>query len=398
MTSIAIAYNKLWIAIAADSAATTNYWLNNSVKIFNANKIFRLSNISNIWVWIYQSANLWTIPWEIIIWEYRRCNRSFASVEDYVKDFLRYIEQEAYIPDEDIQTKMQIFINKLSRDFNDFITNKKNWFRWIVTQAIEQQFAEEFFSQPLFWEIEWKYPICLWNNDDFISSSINIDPSVFKGFLEENKANWLLKFIDQAYICFKNFLNYQDLLDNYTWLVFVWYWESEYFPKVYHIKTKMKFNWKLFLTFANDETNKQEPHCWAEWYADSEVIHSTVLWFNSRLRSNISILLEDTLNNIWKKIKRKYNIDVMNELLPIINTVNSWIDQFWWNEVSSFIWAINFLSLSELWDVVETLVNITSFKKRVSNKVETVWWKTDVAVISKSDGFVWVKKKDIKDV
>lgn len=43
MTTIAVAYNKAWVAVASDSAASRTY-PNWTTKIFNANKIFRISN------------------------------------------------------------------------------------------------------------------------------------------------------------------------------------------------------------------------------------------------------------------------------------------------------------------------------------------------------------------
>jgi len=38
-------------------------------------------------------------------------------------------------------------------------------------------------------------------------------------------------------------------------------------------------------------------------------------------------------------------------------------------------------------------VNLTSFKRRISLQAETVGGPIDVAVISKGDGFIWIKRK-----
>lgn len=43
--------------------------------------------------------------------------------------------------------------------------------------------------------------------------------------------------------------------------------------------------------------------------------------------------------------------------------------------------------------MAEALVNLTSFKRRVTPETETVGGPVDVAVISKGDGLVWVKRK-----
>ncbi len=44
--------------------------------------------------------------------------------------------------------------------------------------------------------------------------------------------------------------------------------------------------------------------------------------------------------------------------------------------------------------MAETLVNLASFRQKVSMSVETVGGPVDVAVISKGDGFVWIKRKN----
>jgi len=43
--------------------------------------------------------------------------------------------------------------------------------------------------------------------------------------------------------------------------------------------------------------------------------------------------------------------------------------------------------------MAESLVNLTKFKRRVSKEQETVGGPIDVAVITKGDGFVWIKRK-----
>jgi hypothetical protein len=47
----------------------------------------------------------------------------------------------------------------------------------------------------------------------------------------------------------------------------------------------------------------------------------------------------------------------------------------------------------ELADLAESLVHLTSLKRRVALETETVGGPIDVAVISKGDGFIWLKRK-----
>ncbi|NGY82188.1 hypothetical protein F6Y03_10770 [Bacillus megaterium] len=54
---------------------------------------------------------------------------------------------------------------------------------------------------------------------------------------------------------------------------------------------------------------------------------------------------------------------------------------------------VNILPKEELAAMAEALVNLTSFKRRVSIEAETVGGPIDVAVITKGDGLVWIKRK-----
>lgn len=54
---------------------------------------------------------------------------------------------------------------------------------------------------------------------------------------------------------------------------------------------------------------------------------------------------------------------------------------------------VEFMPKPELARMAEALVNLTSIKRRVSRGFETVGGPIDVAVISKAEGFVWVKRK-----
>ena len=55
--------------------------------------------------------------------------------------------------------------------------------------------------------------------------------------------------------------------------------------------------------------------------------------------------------------------------------------------------AVHMLPKDALAEMAEALVNLTAFKQRVSLDAETVGGPIDVAVISKGDGFIWIKRK-----
>ena len=61
--------------------------------------------------------------------------------------------------------------------------------------------------------------------------------------------------------------------------------------------------------------------------------------------------------------------------------------------INPVLQATRFLQKENLAMMAETLVNLVSFRKQVTMEVETVGGPIDVAVITKGDGFVWIKRK-----
>jgi hypothetical protein len=58
--------------------------------------------------------------------------------------------------------------------------------------------------------------------------------------------------------------------------------------------------------------------------------------------------------------------------------------------------AVAALPLNDLASLAESLISLTAFRARMSvNEEETVGGDVDVAVLSKGDGFVWVRKKEL---
>ena len=55
------------------------------------------------------------------------------------------------------------------------------------------------------------------------------------------------------------------------------------------------------------------------------------------------------------------------------------------------------LPIDELADLAETFIDIESLKERVTRPTQSIGGPVDVAVISKGDGFIWVKRKHYFD-
>ena len=106
MSAVIGILNKHSIALASDSAVTISG--GGSRKILNtANKIFTLSKYHPVGVMIYNSAEFMGTPWEIIIKMYRKQlgEKSFNKVDDYRRDFVKYLRAQNFFSDQKDQEK-----------------------------------------------------------------------------------------------------------------------------------------------------------------------------------------------------------------------------------------------------------------------------------------------------
>ena len=94
-----------------------------------------------------------------------------------------------------------------------------------------------------------------------------------------------------------------------------------------------------------------------------------------QVQSNLNSQLSGISNNIFQEFTKAFvNYRKANHIAPILEIVN-------------------ILSKNDLAEMAESLVHLTSLKRKFTPQSETVGGPIDVAVISKGDGFVWIKRK-----
>ena len=72
------------------------------------------------------------------------------------------------------------------------------------------------------------------------------------------------------------------------------------------------------------------------------------------------------------------------------NTINGIIQR---DQVSPLVSTVASMGKEDIADLAENLIYMTSMKRHVTPFAETVGGPIDVAIISKGDGFIWIKRK-----
>ncbi len=136
-----------------------------------------------------------------------------------------------------------------------------------------------------------------------------------------------------------------------------------------------------FVTGINNRTRQEVITYWQKWaVASSREIISRIRKTNRRLGSK-------TIASIRKEYK-KIADEGFHDFLQHMNDHQR--DTF----VAPLTRSIGFLPKEELAHMAETLVNLTSVVQRFSvHQDETVGGEIDVALISRGDGLIWMKRK-----
>jgi hypothetical protein len=102
----------------------------------------------------------------------------------------------------------------------------------------------------------------------------------------------------------------------------------------------------------------------------------------------------DLIVDINKRISKSQKEKLKQASNKVVKEFFDKIEKFRYkNYVEPIINMVSVLPKDELANMAETFVSLTSFKRKMSEDVESVGGPVDVALISKSDGFIWIKRK-----
>lgn len=412
MTAVVGILNKQAVAIAADSAVTIGG--NNGRKIFNkANKLFTLSKEHPVGIMIYNSASFMGTPWETLIKVYRHQlrDRSFPTVREYQADFIEFIRLKNFYTTSDLQTEFleNFALNIINAVVEDIA---KNYSALIDNPTPENQ---ALFIQQL--ELQIDNLILGWNqNSDYCPEFIDYTFEMFDSYSNDifNQINQirfvqnglgisseLLLKIKQAVFAV---LRAKESLTSFTGLIFTGFGEDEIYPQLIPANISMVVDNRLrFYIDDNRIASISNVHNGAvRPFAQTDVI-DTIL-------SGIDPTLDDIYLNNFESSFKKYNQIILanigdtNPLLTqqiqnlgvdaIVSELNIQNQQIKREKyINPLMNAVSNLAKEDLAEMAESLIYLTYLKRRITFAEESVGGPVDVAVISKGDGFVWIKRK-----
>lgn len=412
MTAVLGILNKQAVAIAADSAVTVGGPENH--KIFNrANKVFTLSKRHPVGIMLYNSASFMATPWETIIKMYRNKlgETSFPTLKEYQTNFLEFLAAKNYFTTEEMQRSYfaSFAVNIVDIEINNIVIKNRVLFenptdenKKQIIILIEQQFnAVKGYvqgSKSICPEFE-KYTF-----DDFKKFSDVVFEQIIKNRFTDNGVILpvaLIELIKETIFCI---LSTKENRTNHTGLVFAGFGEDEIYPHLLPINVSMVYDNKLryYLDEPNCADISDENSGAVRPFAQTDVIN-TIL-------SGIDPELNNTFLNNFGSLFDKYNKFLLNTIgdsNPLLSKQIQSVDIrklvgeyasmnqniLRENYINPLMNAVSHLSKEDLAEMAESLIYLTYLKRRITNAEESVGGPVDVAIISKGDGFIWIKRK-----
>ncbi|MDA3729941.1 hypothetical protein PBV87_00240 [Niameybacter massiliensis] len=405
--------NKKCVALATDSAVTVGYGKN--IKAFNtAEKLFTLSNNAPVGIMIYNNAEFLGIPWEILIKEYRKkcCSNKYSNLVDYANDFFKFVNEYNQFNVLEIRhsilrvalTHLEIILDSTSRILKEITDVNPSILKEIIldntnkySSFIDNHLGEFYTNNSndiMDYYIDFK---------SIVTNNINME----KIPLDEKELDSIIKYMMKATL--------SDIYSsNKTGIVIAGYGEEEIFPSIYEYEIELKLGdylkYKLIdSTEIGCQLEQDKNDAAIMTFAQSEMAHTFLTGINPELRGK----LIESLNDIIEPLSIRYkevcqhmklqNAELNEEQEQAIDTLGqsilqSVIEDFQETQqdrhIEPFIQMVKTLDKQQMAELAETLVSLTSFKRKMSMDTETVGGPIDVAIISKGEGFIWIKRKE----
>lgn len=410
MTAEIAILNSSAIAIAADSAVT----IGRGKKIYNsALKVFTLSKTAPVGIMVYGNAGLLQVPWETIIKIYRAelKSKSFATLEDYAADFIAFLpKQSRFFPRESQDRWMQGNIaGYLAAIRDDFIKAAE------LRLKKDGHISEETTRELLCTSVD-KHHSSLaklpyldgmssrWERGFKRRIRPTVDNLIKEVFQETPIAEGdRAKMVDIAAFVLARMI----ISNDHAGVVICGFGNEDLYPVVVtHLidgvfENRLKVSRSVEKSFRIKDGND----CSIIPFAQDDMVASFMEGMNPSVnrftRGYLQQLVERLPELLADKslsgseedrstVRKQLRDDVSKLLTGFFDQLNVHKRK---EHVDPILSMVRVLPKDELAAMAESLVNLTAFKRRMTDELETVGGPIDVAVISKGDGFVWVKRK-----
>ncbi|MBB4092596.1 hypothetical protein HGG72_09155 [Ochrobactrum pecoris] len=401
MTSEVCMMNRLAVVLAADSATTVSRWVdgNREERYFKgANKIFQLSNKHPVGVMIFDSADILNVPWETIIKSFRSeaAGKSFNTVEDYAKELFNYLNENQRFFPENKQTEQIIrsaqgvawgTISSVIEDvgpddrFQAIVAAFTESDRQLANIAVPNGLDDENIDKALG---DTRHAV-----SEFIEGYLGHLGIAIEGGIEGLADTSIREVIKRP----------QQHLSS-TGLVFAGYGDHEYFPAMVEYRHYGIVNGRHIYERNTSEKIDHDKPAWISAFAQTSMTDTFSLGLSADVYESLMVAVVDTITNFAEDVAGQSGgqIAAIDDLAGLVQAARNRISQAVLDKASKdhslpLRSVLSVLPVDEMAELAETLITLQSLKEKVTKPSETVGGPVDVAIITKHEGLVWVKRK-----
>lgn len=411
MTAEIAILNKSAVALAADSAVTISAG-DSQEKIFDsADKLFELCDKNPIGIMLYNGMDFMGTPLAILVKDFRSRGAEFANVEDAGKEFLKFLQEEGLsspvsIRNQNlrsiIQPQLAYFAQRVT---NDLLSR--------IQSSDQPDDIGEFFKSGLTRTLSASIKsISKRKNAKFVGQSpskIKLDAKSKKVVADVAKELFpacddeILKLVET----FVTTAIRKDFLSRgKTGIVVCGFGKDERFPSLVWYETDGLVLGHVKYRVADTVDIDREGRVAAVMpFAQKDMIERFLYGLDEAIEVGIKQFCRQSVPEISKSMLERLEFESEESAQKLKDEATNAekaflleLDQSAFQKVRETSRAeiedmVEFMPKPEMAKMAEALIDLTSIKRRVTRGMETVGGPVDVAVISRAEGFVWVKRK-----
>jgi len=412
MTAEIVVFNKNGIALAADSAVAVSI-SKDQAKVYNtANKLFALSKHQPIGIMVYGSAEVMGMPWEVVVKQYRRSLKtdSFDRLDQYVDHFFDYLCNKAfseetyhsYVYNQSLVFMLSVF-NAVDNDVKAIIDKKGE----VSDDEIRDAHATQV-------DANYRMMLSVLKQNRTTLKSVKPNMSKYNSHITDLFNNICgarpiqpghrKKLIDAAIL----FSILGPSLSR-SGVVIAGFGSKEVFPHVRAFEIHKILDGKITHEEVYSEKISHDMQAAIRAFAQAG---ETAAFMNGLSQRFVDFCIDDMAKTFSDEfgdkiaealLSDKYiHEEDKSEIAKKITSVGKAIHDSLKSELQTIVQrefnspvvdTVKFFSPTEMANMAETFVNLESFRKQVTLSSETVGGPIDIAVITKGDGFIWIKRK-----
>ena len=410
MTAEVAILNRSAVAIAADSAVTLN---GSDPKVYNtANKLFALSAVEPVAVMIYGAGSFGLIPWDTIVKEYRRelSSSSFETLEEYASKFIEHLSSLVpHIPAKEQRMTVRKLANWELDNLRTAIQHKIQGASLIGVSLSQDEVRAELLDR-----IESRTAALKEAGyvDGLTASvagrQINTEINDWAAFVDQSLSNLPVndEVKQKTRYMVRSSLRVASESPWSSGVVIAGFGTGQLFPALNYYTVDGVIASKVRARHLGETKIGEELSASIRPFAQNDMVATFMDGLDPNYRSALHAFADETIElfsqhfgsqvegllspedytNLMTKMKQA-RLDTaehfQNQLRVLLEEQTS----------QPIMSIVGLLPKEELAEMAETLVSLTSFKRRVTPETETVGGPIDVVVISKGDGLVWIKRK-----